>query len=128
RPQLRHRFNEFKLLCAVSSGKVAYYGPSRRNDDSANDSEHSDEWPPDRNVRGALIRWMCVDAQAAKLIDPTGIQIHGARVTGAPGSEAALDLTAVTVPFPLSLLHSRVEGSIFLRGAQIPNVSLKSSS
>jgi sRNA-binding regulator protein Hfq len=119
--------SELKLLCAVTSGEVAYCGPNLEYDDPTNDPEHSEEWPTDRDVRGSLIRWLCGDAQAAKLIDPKGIQLLGARVVGETGSQLALDLESVVGPFPLGLLRCRVEGSIILRNAELPRMILSGS-
>ena len=48
----------------------------------------------ERHVRASLIRWMCVDPDAVKLIDPKGIRVMGARITG------GLNLAHVRVPAP----------------------------
>src|SRR5208282_4972038 len=55
------------------------------------------KWGKEREVRADLIRWLCVDPRARALIDPQGIRLLGARITG------KLNLSDVKVPFPLVL-------------------------
>jgi hypothetical protein len=58
------------------------------------DPEKADTWPAPRNVRAGLIRWLCVDREAREQVDPRGIQIRGARITG------GLDLSFTKALFP----------------------------
>ena len=55
-----------------------------------------EQWPTARNVRADLIRWLFVDRVAREQIDPKGVWIGGARITG------RLDLSFTNVPFLLS--------------------------
>src|SRR5271169_974299 len=88
---------ERKLLNAAPSGEVAWCGPSQKDFDPANDPKKADSWGPERTIRAALIRWLCIDRVARIYVDPRGIQAHGARLEG------SLDLSFVRVRFPLAL-------------------------
>ena len=92
---------EKQLLQAVPGGKIAYCGV-REDDDNpaswyaaANNPTNVGTWDADRNIRAELIRWLCTNHTATAAIDPHGICICGARITG------KLDLSYVTIAFPL---------------------------
>jgi|ERR1019366_1907997 sRNA-binding regulator protein Hfq len=85
------------------------------------DPAKADTWPEARNVRAELTRWLCVDSAARELVDPHGVQIRGARITG------ELDLSFTNVLFPLALLSCRVEQALILQGAKMPLLSLEGS-
>ena len=78
----------------------------------------SSEWK-DREVRAKVIRWLCVDREAIRLVDPRGIQLWFARITG------NLDLSYVDVPFPIALSWCRVEGVLHFDSCQIPALSMQ---
>jgi sRNA-binding regulator protein Hfq len=109
---------ELKLLRAAPKGEVAFCGPSAKNDDPANDPAKADEWGPEREIRADLIRWLCVDRDAASAVDPRGIQIYAARITG------ALDLAFVSVPFPLRLRRCCLTGNANLISTDLPALDL----
>ncbi len=110
---------EIKLLQAAPKGEVAVCGPNSKNDDPANDPSRAEEWGEDRQVRGGLIRWLCVDRQAKELVDPKGIQAYGANIPD------ALDLSFVTVPFRLTLRHCRLMEPVNLHGVEMPQLDLQ---
>ena len=80
-----------------------------------------EKWPDKRNVRADLIRWLFVDREARELVDPRGVQIRGARITG------DLDLSFANVLFPLVLLRCRLEQPLDLQWAKMPVLSLEGS-
>lgn len=88
---------EERLLHAAPAGELAWCGPSKKDADATNDARKSDMWGETRAIRADLIRWLCVDHEARECVDQRGIQAHGARIEG------ELDLSFVTVPFPLVL-------------------------
>jgi len=94
---------------ATSQDEVAWCGPSPSDDD------------PERSIRAELLRWLCVNEQAKKRVDPKGIQVHAARIDG------GLDLSSVTVPFPLALWRCRLADGATLRAAEIPHLDLQGS-
>ena len=112
---------EHKLLQAAPMGETAYCGPSNRDDDPLNDATGGDRWDRSREIDANLIRWLCVDRRASQLIDPRGIQIHGARVIG------KLDLDFVNIPFRIRILHSRFRDPIALMYAKVPELNLGAS-
>jgi sRNA-binding regulator protein Hfq len=80
-----------------------------------------EKWPETRNVRADLIRWLLIDREARELIDPRGILILGARITG------ALDLGSTNVLVPLFLVGCRLEQPLNLLGAKMTTMSLEGS-
>ena len=114
---------EEKLLRRAESGDIAYCGPSEEEDDPENDPAKADGWGKERTIRARLIRWLCVDSEASKHVDPRGIQVHAARI-GDPSNENALDLTAASVPFSLSFPLCRFQLPLRLRDARIMGLIL----
>ena len=92
---------ELELLRKSDTGEFAVCGPSIYDDDPANDPADADEWKNHREIRAALIRWLCVNPAAKELVDPRGIQVYGARIRD------SLDLISVVASFPLHLAHCR---------------------
>lgn len=80
-----------------------------------------EKWPPARNVRAGLIRWLFVDREARELVDPRGVWIGGARITG------RLDLSFTNVLLPLILWSCRLEEDIDLEWAKMPVLGLDGS-
>jgi hypothetical protein len=109
---------EEKLLRAAPAGEMAWCGPSKKDFDPANDAKKSDLWGEERAIRAELIRWLCVDHEARECVDQRGIQAHGARIEG------ELDLSFVTVPFPLLLTCCGLRRETTLRFLEIPTLSL----
>jgi hypothetical protein len=118
-PEMRWTDCENNLLEHVATGEVAYCGPSQGETDGPPADDGSKRMPFD--VDAELIRWLCVDPAASKLVDPKGIQLHAARVVG------QLDLSYVTVPFPLSFQNSRFVEDINLGYVQLLNFDLSGS-
>lgn len=120
---------EVKVVRAATTKKQAQVGPDADDAAPSNNPQYSETgdmatgvapWGPDREVRADVIRWLCIQEEAKKRIDPRGIQLLGARVTG------ELDLRHATVSFPLSMVQCRV-GPLFLNGCQIPMLDLDGS-
>src|SRR6266849_2339871 len=109
---------ELKILVAVTTGEPAYCGPSRDDGDPSNNPDSSDTWGPERDIRAELIRWLCISRDAAAWVDPRGLPIHAARISG------RLDLAFAVVRMTLILLRCRVADAMDLRFAQIEFLSL----
>ncbi len=118
-PDLRK--SELKFLDAVTRGKIAGFGPSFDEKDPSNDPASAAPWGIDREIRAGLIRWLCVDREAAKWIDPRGLRIYAARISG------ELDLSFTTVKFPLLLVRCRIAEEMNLRDAQVEFLELSGS-
>src|SRR5262249_41925728 len=112
---------EVKTLRAAPTGEVAYCGPSPKDFDPANDPAKAHTWGPERTIRAALIRWLCIDREARARVDPRGLQIHGARIEG------PLELSFVRVSFPLALNSCSLKDEVRLRFLRIPTISFNGS-
>jgi len=116
---------EMKLVLAAPEGVLAVCGPSDDDQDRANDPSLADNephgWGGDRQIRAEFIRWLCVDGRARYHIDPRGIQVQGAKITG------RLDLSWVAVPFPLGLFNCRLTDNAYLVSIEIPDLDFRGS-
>ncbi len=110
---------ERNLLRNAPIGELAFCGPTHSGADRVPDEGTAPLQKYD--VRAKLIRWLCVDPAAAKLVDPRGLNIHAARVVG------QLDFSFATVPFPLFFANSRFTDDIILIGSQLRALSLAGS-
>jgi hypothetical protein len=106
----------------VARTDFAAAGPSSVPNDPSNDPTHADRWHHDREVRAELIKWLCVDPDASRQVDPRGIRLLGARVTG------KLDLSHIRVPFGIAMIRSSIPEQIDLDSAEIPKLDLAASS
>jgi hypothetical protein len=102
-------------------GSYAAAGPSSNPDDPSNDPAHADEWSKDREVRAAVIRWLCVDPEAIRCIDPGGLRLLGAKIVG------GLNLSTVRVPFAITLRDCSILELIDLTSTTISNLDLSDS-
>jgi len=109
---------EVRMLRAAALGKGA---DLRSGNTEADKPENAAKWVAGRAIRSGLIRWLCSDAQAARLVAPVGIQVRGARVEG------LLDLSCVRVPFRLGLFGCAIPAGLDLLDAALPGLSLDGS-
>jgi len=107
---------EKRLLRAAPKGEVAMGGPTFEDKD--NDPAKAGGWGREREIRADVIRWLCVNQEAAKRIDPRGVQVYGAKVTG------DLDLSFVTVMFPLRLSRCRLTHDCDIQYVKVPALYL----
>jgi len=112
---------EHRFLQAVRTLKYAVCGPNFNPDDKANDPRSDEQWPQERSIRADLIRWVCVNPTARGQVDPQGIQLFGAAIAG------ELDLSYVTVPFPITLNYCRMPDTLNLFDAHIRELDLSHS-
>jgi|SRR5215469_1449860 len=102
-------------------GDFAIAGTSAVSTDPSNDPMHADRWDHQRDVRAELIRWLAVDPDASHMVDPRGIRLLGARITG------KLDLSHVNMPFGLALIRCVIPEQIDLDSIVIPKLNLAAS-
>ncbi len=76
---------------------------------------------PRAPVRPEVIRWLCADPDAKALVDPRGIRITNAEITG------TLELQNVDVEFYLRLHRCTVSGDIDLNDARCRSIGLNGS-
>lgn len=122
----RHYFEdmtaaEIELVRASSRGELAVCGVSDDLGDPANDPDNANGWGNERHVRADLIEWLCLDRRASPLIHPKGIKLLGAKITD------AIDLSFVTIGFPLVLARCRLLKELNLFGAHTRTISLQDS-
>jgi len=96
-----------------AQGDFALAGPNAAASDASNEPVHADQWNHERDVRAELIRWLSVDPDASRLVDPRGIRLLGARVIG------RLDLSRVHVPFPIVLRNCAVPERLIFAATSI---------
>jgi hypothetical protein len=118
---------EEKLLEGAALGQVAHCGPSPdpkdrlNNPRNAEKSERSPGWKRDREIDADLIRWLSVYRKANEQVDPRGLQIQAAKITG------NLDLADLLVPFPIGLRNCALNEDANLVQVQIPRLDLGGS-
>jgi hypothetical protein len=116
---------ERTLLAKVPLGQFAYCGARHDPKDSSNDpskaekSEGNPGWEPHREIDARLIRWLCIEPKASEQVDPEGIQIQAAKITG------SLDLDFVTVQFPIYFRNCAFTEDAWLQRANIAALVLQ---
>jgi hypothetical protein len=105
----------------VGRAEYAASGPSSNPDDSSNDPAKASQWGPQREIRASLIRWMSVDPDAIRQIDPQGLRVLGAKIVG------RLDLSQVRVPFAITLRNCAISEPMELGSSEIPALDLQGS-
>jgi len=105
----------------VGRADYAVSGPSAEPGDSSNNPADAAKWDAQREIRAALIRWMSVDPDAIRQIDPQGIRVLGAKITG------SLNLSQVHVPFAITLRNCAIPEAMELASAEIPSLDLQGS-
>ena len=116
-----HALLEHADVKNVGRAEYAASGPSSNPNDSSNDPAYASQWGPQREIRASVIRWMSVDPDAIKQIDPQGIRVLGAKIVG------SLDLSQVRVPFAITLRNCAIPEAMELASAEIPSLDLQGS-
>jgi len=97
---------ELKLVHAAPQRALMWAGPNNDASNSANDPSNASQWPPERTIRAALIRWLTADPQARPYVHPSGLGIGGAKIDG------PLDLSYLTLYTPLTIINSAIPEGI----------------
>jgi len=100
------------------TGDWAVCGTSPNVADASNDPKNAASWDHQRDVRALLVRWLAVDPEAAHRVDPSGLRILGARITG------ALDLKDAHLSFPLVLRNCSIPERMDFTAASFPRLDL----
>ena len=111
----------FAQVGNVDRGPFAVAGTSANPDDRSNDPANAGEWNKEREIRALLIRWLCEEPGAIKLVSPSGLAVLGARVVG------GLDLSYIRIPFALVLRKCSIAERVILVGTEIPHLDLNGS-
>jgi hypothetical protein len=105
-----------------AKGDFALASSSAAASAASNDPLHAEQWNHQRDVRAELIRWLSVDPDASRLVDPRGIRLLGAKVVG------RLDLSRVHVPFPIVLRNCEVPERLTFAATSILYLDLRRQS
>jgi hypothetical protein len=109
---------EAKLLRHAAAGTPAdYRGPT----DAENDPNHAETWGKPRTIRAKIIRWLWVNREAIRHIDPSGISLCGAKIDG------DLDLRSLTIPCPLLFERCAICDCVSLQYAETHLLSFTGS-
>lgn len=112
---------ELRMVRAATTREVAWTSPSQDPNAAVNDPAQAAAWGPARTIRAALIEWLVADAQASKLVHPSGLGVKGARITG------KLDLSYLTIAAPVMLVLCAINDGIDLRYAHLRSLDLRGS-
>ena len=110
---------ERRVVEAAARGKDADFRSGDPEKPEKDDPAKAETWGDNRKVRAAVIHWLCVDADARRLVDPMGVQVQGARIEG------PLNLDFARMPFPLLLSLSGIPEGIFLRESRAASISFE---
>jgi hypothetical protein len=105
----------------VDRGAIAICGSSPSPADPTNDPKNANGWSAERNIRAALIEWLCLNPHVNPLVYPKGIRIMGARIVG------SLDLSRVQVPFAIVMNNCSIPQRMWLASTDIPYFELDGS-
>jgi hypothetical protein len=112
---------EFVDVKNRTQGDFAIGGSSALVNDPTNNPGDADSWTHDRDVRAEMIRWLSADPDTAGLVDPGGVRLLGARVTG------RLNLSQIHVPFPIVLRNCAIPERMTLAASHIPSLDVGGS-
>jgi hypothetical protein len=112
---------ELRMLRAAPTRQLAWASKSEDPDDQLNDVAKAESWGRERTVRADLLAWLVSDADASKLVHPSGVGLAAARIVG------RLDLSYLEVIHPLTLLDCSVPDGIDISHARLNSVDLRRS-
>ena len=112
---------ELRMLRAAPTRELAWASKSEDPEDPLNDVAKAETWGKERTVRAELLAWLLSDAEASKLVHPSGVGLAAARIVG------KLDLSYLEVIHPLTLLDCLVSGGIDFSHARMNSIDLRRS-
>ena len=112
---------ELRMLRAAPTRKLAWASKSEDPEDPLNDVSKAETWGKERTVRAELLVWLLSDAEASKLVHPSGVGLAAARIVG------KLDLSYLEVIHPLTLLGCLISDGIDFSHAQMNSIDLRRS-
>jgi hypothetical protein len=112
---------ELRMLRAAPTRKLAWASKSEDPEDPLNDVAKAETWGKERTIRAELLVWLLSDAEASKLVHPSGVGLAAARIVG------KLDLSYLEVIHPLTLLGCLISDGIDFSHAQMNSIDLRRS-
>jgi len=112
---------ELRMLRAAPTRQLAWASKSEDPEAKINDLAKAESWGKERTVRADLLAWLLSDAEASKLVHPSGVGLAAARIVG------RLDLSYLEVIHPLTLFDCSIPDGIDLSHARIDSLDLRRS-
>ena len=109
---------EQRLVSAVRNGVAADFGPN----DPAGVADKQNIWGANRRLRADVVRAVCIQLENEAEIDPKGIIIKGAQISG------QLDLESAVGKVPLRIIDSKIDDRLNLRFSHFPLIDLSGTS
>ncbi|RYF58720.1 MAG: hypothetical protein EOO27_11620 [Comamonadaceae bacterium] len=111
---------EVRLREAARSGEPIDLASDLESDADGQNPALADAWGTERQIPAAALRSVLIDPDIR--VDPRGLCINGARVTGGP-----VDLSNLQFKYPIRLVRCRVDDPIDLTGATLKGLALAGS-
>src|SRR6516165_8286918 len=73
---------ELTMLRVAPTRKLAWASPKEDPEDPLNDPAGAKSWGEERTIRAEVLAWLLSDAEASKLVHPSGVGLAGARIVG----------------------------------------------
>jgi len=112
---------ESRLIKNAPYRKLVWSSPSSDPDNPLNDPSKAEGWGRERGIRAEIISWLLTDAQASRLVHPSGVGIAGAHIVG------QIDLTYLTAAIPLTIIDSSIPAGMDLSYAHLQGCLLYTS-
>jgi hypothetical protein len=112
---------ELAVVRSAPRRELAWVGPDANPDNPANDPAHGKDWGPERSVRAEFVRWLHTDPEVKRQIDPSGLGIAGARISG------TLDLSYVKADTPITLVRCYIPDGIDLTSSHLQGFEVRAS-
>jgi hypothetical protein len=112
---------ELRMLRAAPTRELAWASKSQDPDDPLNDLAKAESWGKERTIRAELLAWLLSDAEASKLVHPSGVGVAAARIVG------KLNLSYLEVTHPLTLLDCSISDGVDLSYAWVKSIDLRRS-
>ncbi len=113
--------SELRMLHAAPTRRLAWASKIQDLDDQVNNVAKAEGWGKDRTVRADLLGWLVSDADAAKLVHPSGVGLAAARIIG------KLDLSYLELMHPVTLVGCAIPDGIDFSYAQVNSIDLSRS-
>jgi hypothetical protein len=110
---------ELRMIRTAPTRDIAWTSPVQDPEAPINDPAKAATWSKERTIRAGVIAWLLSDAEASKLIHPSGIGIAGARFEG------KLDFSYLKVASPLTLVACSVPDGIDLSFGRFQSIDLR---
>ncbi len=113
---------ERTLMLRAPLRELAWVGTDSDPNSPVNDPTHGETWGSQRTIRATLLRWLYLDSNANRLLDPSGLGVGGARIEG------KLDLSYVKSDKPLTIVGCYIPDGIDVTFSHLQGLEVRGSS